>query len=956
MVAQTAVLYNGQRLIPAPRVSFSRSHRRSADKSIIGTEHNVTLSGELVGCKGFDFTGGEPALYTGSDYPADDTSCDSFSNLVYMTERLRELFSVSSDYKWFEIIGCEGLVRKWLARVVNIDFAEGKWTDIVPYTITLELQTDNVTDEDLHIDHTETWDVQFDEESGGIYTLSHTLSCQSEEYYDVTNNLRDGWKQAKSWIDARLATSAYTGTAPVTIKNAYIFGVAGFNLVDYTAYNYTVQRSLDEYNGTYAVTETWVLSKDPVFRTWTIAYNKSREDYGTVSVDGEFKSFLDRTSSTETAPTNGGAALTAFNTWDADNSAFTVANAVYSDRGGCHTLGSCAVSKSVTIVEESSGDGTTAYGEATRSVKFSYEFGEYDEFNGPTASVDETIDVKSNNIDDCSNTVTYHVSIKGYECSCETSRFAAAQAKFAEYGEVACTASAQAAYDDFVGAGKTLQKTSTSYIQNEHNGTIEITYEFSDKFESGFVTEEKITESWVCGDLKSDGTTKWTYTVDGTIRGVCSVETQPVAPLTTSYGYANLKRKTYVRDATNHTLNYTYEFDDDDGLGLVEITVDTSKGPQDCAYNLCTITFSVQGLGCTSVAMLASATAALATLNAIDYAPVNSCQTSYKEVVNRTRGNVSRTYTFTDECDATIDVTITESYEQGNCEDLAYSVSGEIKGSCWATGGAMAAAEALFTSHTAAIYAVTYGCLASSRISRKADSGVITFNYDFKDCEEGYEHEQTVDVKGNEQDCCSEITLSGSIKPYCDPTTGESGSVATGEAAWAVVLDTLEDDAEEYCTNENARLVLKSTQVSRNRKTGDITYSYTYSCCETCIVNDSVLSESINISREFPADVVAVIPILGRSCGPLIQNKNTKTLEKCSIDIDILISKQCGCILSKPGWLEEQIDALVADIQCCSDAPGGCTLQTTYLETDREQWNPHTGRYTRNKVYLCEWC
>ncbi len=221
MAAPTAILYDGNRIIPAPRLQFSRNHRRSGDQSIVGTEHQVTLTGSLVGCKGWDFSGGSPVFYTGNDYPADDpnTTCNKFANIVEMQEQLRDLFSTSGDYAWFEVIGCDGLIRKWRARTISIDFSEGPWTDIAQYSITLGLQTDAITDEDLHIDHTENWDVQFDEESGGIYTLSHTLSCQSEEFANTVNDLSDGWKQAKAWIDARLAGTAYTDTTPVTIKN-----------------------------------------------------------------------------------------------------------------------------------------------------------------------------------------------------------------------------------------------------------------------------------------------------------------------------------------------------------------------------------------------------------------------------------------------------------------------------------------------------------------------------------------------------------------------------------------------------------------------------------------------------------------------------------------------------------------------------------------------------------------
>jgi hypothetical protein len=938
MAAPTAILYDGNRIIPAPQLNFSRSHRRSGDQSIVGTEHQVTITGTLVGCKGWDFSSGSPKFYTGNDYPPDSANsvCDKFANLVEMQEELRNLFDTDGDYRWFEVIGCNGLIRKWRARTISLDFAEGGWTDIVPYTIVLGLQTDNETDDDLHIDHTETWDVQFDEESGGIYELSHTLSCQSEEFARDPNDIEDGWKIAKAWIDARLAGASYTGAAPSTINNDYIFTSTGFDLSNYTAYNYTVGKSIDEYGGTYSITETWTLAKDPVFRTWTTSFSNPRDDYATVSVEGEFRSLIDRVSDTETDPTNGDAALTAFNTWDAASGAYTAAAAVYSTRSGCGTLASCPLSKSVTTTAESRGDGSDAFGEQTRVVQFSYEFSDAD----AAAEVSISRGVTETLSEACETRVSVSGQIQGHECDCVTDKLTNAQTA---YAAIDCAVEAAAVYT----GGGTLTLVSSSYTENERDGSIGFSCEFTDKFVAGEIQEERTTVGWTCGDLKTGGVTKTTYTVEGTIRAVCSGST-PSAPSPSTYlcggaACCELRRSNVTTDDVNKVVTYTYEFDDDCGPGLVEVVVETQVGPENCDNTMTTVNLSVQGVGCDSSTMLTNAEAALNLVTASSYAPGGSYQTSYRKNVNETRGSIQETYTYTTEGDATVEVTITELYDQGNCEDAAYTVEGEIKGRCFVAGGSMAAAEALFANYDPSIYTAAYGCLASSRVSRNEKAATIRWTYEFRDCENGYEHEQVVTTKTDEMGCCNEVTTSGTITPYCDPLTGESGMVATGEAAWASISGGLQSEAQGYCSNTAE---LRSTNVSRNKKNGVIQYSHTYACCDTCLTG--VIRESIQISHEYPADVVAIVPILGRTCGPILQDKGTKTVEKCTVAVDATVARQCGCSTTPPASLAGDVQSLIQGLNSCSSV--------SYVERDSDSWNPSTGRYTRNITYLCECC
>jgi hypothetical protein len=1182
MAAQTAILYNGKRIIPAPELDFGKSFIRSADGSIIGSSHTVTLSGTLVGTKGWDFSS-SPDFYTGSDYPSDDTGGDSFSNLVAMQDRMRELFAIGQDYHWFEVVGCSGVVRKWRARVTSVNFPAGRWTHTSQYSIQLELQDALVIEDDsLQLEHSENWSVKFEEEEGGVYRLTHTLSAQAQEFAEDYGNVHAGWQVAKTWVDTRLAGSDYTGNVPSTINNDIVFGSTGLNLVDYTAYDYTVERSIDEIGGTYSISETWTLAKDPVFKIWTTTLNQVRDGDTTVSIEGEFRSFLNRVSDTETDPTNANAALTAFNSWDAANSAYSLANTAYASHG-CLTLSSCPVSRSITTTTELRG-ADTAFGQASRVVKFSYEFSDA----ASPADISLTTNVQTSLIGDCNTTVVINGNIQGHACGCDLTKFEQAQLA---YNNINCDDEATSAYS---GSG-TLIKTSSSYTQNVTDGIIEFSCEFSDRGTEDGLREEKTTISWTCGELGSDGESKYKYSVDGSIQAYCSDVDIPEAPTPASYGFdATLRSTSVTTDEENRTVSWQYEWDDDTGLGLVdivvekssgpencdvietkvsfsvegngcdsvsklanaqsaigslsaslyaepgscqtyhnistnrtqgtieetygfttecdasvditittaidnqycderesttvegnivgncfasggamvaaeaefanygvgayatygslassrisrneksgtisftydfredtdvqeetiteswscgdlasdgtsktkysvsgsiqgtcdgampsapapstygfdavltsrsvtsdadkkhiswqydwdgdtglglvEITVDTSVGPDNCDVTNTTVEFSVTGTGCDSNTMIANARGALSSLDASDYAPSGSCQTSTQVRENLTRGSITKTYTFSTECDATLDLTITESYTTEECGEAQYNIEGQIQGLCFVTGGAFAAAESLFGSHGVSAYS-SYGCMVSSRVVKNERNGIINFTYDFKDCTSGYKHEQTVSVRHDEQGCCSEIVVSGTITPYCDASTGRAGQIAVTEAAWSTIAASLSSTASGLCS-ETIRL--SGTQVTANKYNGQLTYTYTYKCCDTIL--SGVFDESITISREYGADVIAIVPILGRANGPLIQDKGTKTAEKFSVSIQATFPKECGVLTSKPSGITTEVEDIISGVSCSGSA------LNTYVESDRESWNPSTGRYTRDVTFVCEYC
>ena len=96
------------------------------------------------------------------------------------------------------------------------------------------------------------------------------------------------------------------------------------------------------------------------------------------------------------------------------------------------------------------------------------------------------------------------------------------------------------------------------------------------------------------------------------------------------------------------------------------------------------------------------------------------------------------------------------------------------------------------------------------------------------------------------------------------------------------------------------------------------------------------ISEELTISYSGQDDVCAIIGVIGRAAGPIIQNMGTKTEEKQSVSYDVIMKKD-----SRGGKPDGENIALGAI------AGGGL------VESKSESWNKNTGAYNISitKVY-----
>lgn len=165
-----------------------------------------------------------------------------------------------------------------------------------------------------------------------------------------------------------------------------------------------------------------------------------------------------------------------------------------------------------------------------------------------------------------------------------------------------------------------------------------------------------------------------------------------------------------------------------------------------------------------------------------------------------------------------------------------------------------------------------------------------------------------------------------------------------------------------------------SISVSRNDFTGEISYAVSYDNRPLNIITEA-LNESISITDDYPGDLYATIPVIGRPTGPVLQYIGGRTEYRRSISISLqfdytdidrytpgtvtpqnkaqqLISTRNSLLMSKPTLVEpirSQINNLVSSLSPLNEP----NIRKCFVDPPSESWEPRTGAYslTINWIY-----
>ncbi len=287
-------MYDGKRLIPAPFVTINKDYQATGDGEKVGSLFRIIVAGTIVAFKGSPNT--SRVFHTSSGFPADEVvNADArLAAIIRKQEAIRELFS--TDGLQFEVQSADGSQpMRCNPRVLSIEFPDELWFNTSTYTVVLEADVLTVNGvaqgEDAFSEFissaSETWSFETQQDlPEGVdlnrtYTLSHTVSAQGKRFYDSANNLqKPAWKQARDYVLPKLgfniAISLSSG-----VNNLPTF---------YNGFNQARSENIGERDGSYSVTETWIMASGSSLETFSVNTRDSlTTGFTSVSVEGNIR-------------------------------------------------------------------------------------------------------------------------------------------------------------------------------------------------------------------------------------------------------------------------------------------------------------------------------------------------------------------------------------------------------------------------------------------------------------------------------------------------------------------------------------------------------------------------------------------------------------------------------------------------------------------------------------------
>lgn len=282
----SSVIYRGKKLQPAPFVSINKTYFRDDGGNILGSNYNITLNGYLLPDKGSPNSSG--GFWTSPGYPPDEeiTADSRLGALLRKQKALMELFKDQGGL--LEIQSADGS-QAMTANVIfnSIDFTEDLWYNYCRYTISLSANAiapfDGENFDYLIESASESWAIENDQTSPTLnenYMLrvSHNVSAKGRIKYDVDGDvINEAWVEAKNFCLERLGYNSSIVQASGAVNAP----------VDYIPYNHSRTENIDILGGSYAATETWILTKEPAIEDFTVSIQTNNADgLTTVSING----------------------------------------------------------------------------------------------------------------------------------------------------------------------------------------------------------------------------------------------------------------------------------------------------------------------------------------------------------------------------------------------------------------------------------------------------------------------------------------------------------------------------------------------------------------------------------------------------------------------------------------------------------------------------------------------
>lgn len=303
-----SVIYNGNKLIPAPQARIGVEFLKNAQEEIIGSRLNITLLGQLMSWRGSPTSSG--TFWTQSNGPPDEGTmleAHKLGSILAKQNALETLFATQGQI--LQIIDDTGINAFQCNPLSSqVEFAEGIWVENCPYTITLMANGFPVSGLNLK-DAKEEWVIELgDQPESDIlpqsFRMQHNLSAQGLLVYNANGTFTPPYIYAQNFVLSRLGFNSTIATA------SGVLNLPSF----YNGYNQVRSENLDKQAGTFGVSENWILTSGNVIEDFTVNRQDAIESpYISVSIQGSVQGLETRDTNYQLTTTKYQAASGAFN-------------------------------------------------------------------------------------------------------------------------------------------------------------------------------------------------------------------------------------------------------------------------------------------------------------------------------------------------------------------------------------------------------------------------------------------------------------------------------------------------------------------------------------------------------------------------------------------------------------------------------------------------------------------
>lgn len=589
------VIYDNIALIPAPLAEYRRVPHLTGDGTPIGYIFEITISGTFLPNKGSPQSGslsgagwGGPSnlFWISSGYPPDESI--SLDHRLYAIEAkqaaVRDLFS--KDGLWLEFQSPDGSIPlKCQPRFKDVVLNRDTWAVKCDYVIVLEAdimylngtpQPANVNVAELVSAANENWDLS-DGEVAKTYRLSHTMSAVGKRQFDTQGNqVGLAWQNAQQFIQNRLGPgfNTTTGFSPIPgnqiVASSFLNNGSVIDLSTLTAYDFARLETIDEWAGSYSLTESWLLataaSGTDVYTITVHKMSEAPETTTEVAVQGLIKGFY-----------------TGLNDY---NQRYSAAQYVWNQLDGANLYNRVQSYASGISLNQQALTGSVDYNPTDGTISYNYQFSDRIASSGDI--FEEYVVSKNVSQSDYKTTISIDGRIIGRRYETDTDP----NLKFNRAFNVWQTLLPfPAMYNKVVGLGMfpevvdLKQNPVTQKVDMDKvNGVISYSYEFNNRKNDNDLNDENVYEEYgISSEFNRENGFK-TYSIQGTIEGLNNLVTGSgarEAKINSAKNYWNLiapssllnrvltiagtlNNQTPIeseyQQSTNGTISYTYRY------------------------------------------------------------------------------------------------------------------------------------------------------------------------------------------------------------------------------------------------------------------------------------------------------------------------------------------------------------------------------------------------------------